>query len=117
VSSDPEKTAKLEDLLNSAWREYRGDIQERLDAVRNACAMAQTGSLTDEFRAQANSAAHKLAGVLGTFGLKDASRIALEIETMLAPGAPLNPQQLVRFEEQLALIVQGIESRDRQALE
>ena len=45
------------------------------------------GSLTAEQREQASSAAHKLAGVLGTFGLDEGTNLAREAEILYSSGS------------------------------
>ncbi len=113
--SDPEKAAKLADLLNEAWREYRDEITARVEAVRGAIVLAEQAGLDDEKRAAANSAAHKLAGVLGTFGLKEASRAALEIEQKLAPEANLDQSAILRCRGLMQQVDIAVASRDAAA--
>jgi HPt (histidine-containing phosphotransfer) domain-containing protein len=113
MSSDEEKQAKLADLLNEAWREYRGEITGRVDAMREAIAQGAAGTLEISKRAEANSAAHKLAGALGTFGMRDASRAALQMEAMLVPDAPLGEQEIGRFHGLLQIIDEAVKLRDQ----
>ena len=57
-------------------------------SVSRLCAMRRTsspiGSLDNQTRKNAEAAAHKLAGVLGTFGLPEGSKLASKIEDLLA---------------------------------
>ncbi len=112
MSSGPDKMAKLNELLDAAWREYRDDITKRVEAVRAAGELARLGGLTEVERARANSEAHKLAGVLGTFGLKQASTAAIELENLLAPGAVLGPELLQKFDARMRVIDEAIASKD-----
>jgi HPt (histidine-containing phosphotransfer) domain-containing protein len=116
MSGDEEKQARLADLLNEAWREYRGEITGRVDAMREAIAQGASGTLLPTKRAEANSAAHKLAGALGTFGMRDASRAALQMEAMLVPDAPLGEQEIAKFHGLLQIIDEAIHVRDRQSV-
>jgi HPt (histidine-containing phosphotransfer) domain-containing protein len=115
MSSEGERMAKLEELLNEAWREYRTEIVSRVGGLREVLGAARAGALETPAREQANSTAHKLAGVLGTFGLRDASRAALEIERILAPGAGLSVEKLAEYEAHLAVIGEGLLKRDAEA--
>jgi HPt (histidine-containing phosphotransfer) domain-containing protein len=115
MSSEGERMAKLEDLLNEAWREHRGEVLARVDTLRETLSAARGGTLTESARAEANSTAHKLAGVLGTFGLREASRAALEIERTLAPDAQISEEKLREYEGHLRVIGQGMLKRDAEA--
>jgi HPt (histidine-containing phosphotransfer) domain-containing protein len=107
--------AKLEELLNEAWREHRGEVLARVDTLRRTLVAARAGTLEKTAREQANSTAHKLAGVLGTFGLREASRAALEIERTLAPESMISPERLVEYETHLRVIGEGMLKRDAEA--
>ena len=107
--------AKLEELLNEAWREHRGEVLARVDTLRETLAAARAGTLEKTAREQANSTAHKLAGVLGTFGLREASRAALEIERTLAPDSLMSPAKLAEYEALLSVIAEGMLKRDAEA--
>jgi HPt (histidine-containing phosphotransfer) domain-containing protein len=115
MSSEGERMAKLEDLLNDAWREHRAEVLARVEGLREVLGAARAGTLDEAARAQANSTAHKLAGVLGTFGLRDASRAALEIERILAPDAEISPARLAEYEAHLGVIGEGMLKRDAEA--
>jgi HPt (histidine-containing phosphotransfer) domain-containing protein len=115
MSSEGERMAKLEDLLNEAWREHRGEVLARVDTLRDTLAAARVGTLEKTAREQANSTAHKLAGVLGTFGLREASRAALEIERTLAPDALMSTEKLAEYEGHLRVIGEGMLKRDAEA--
>ena len=115
MSSEAERMSQLEILLNEAWRENRGEVLARVDMLRQMLVAARAGTLDRTARAEGDSMAHKLAGVLGTFGLREASRAALDIETMLAAEAELSDGNLEKFEASLAVIGEGLVKRDQQA--
>ena len=115
MSSDAERAAQLETLLNEAWREYRSEVVTRITLLKDALAGARAGTLDETRRADANSMAHKLAGVLGTFGLREASRAAIEIELILTPGKEISQEKLRAYEAHLGVIGEGVVKRDAQA--
>lgn len=115
MSSEAERAAQLEALLNEAWREHRAEVLARVTALQEVLGALREGTFDATARAQANSTAHKLAGVLGTFGLREASRAALEIETILARDAVITPEKLAAYEKHLRVIGEGLVKRDKQA--
>jgi HPt (histidine-containing phosphotransfer) domain-containing protein len=70
----------LEELLNALWKNNYPILLERVKIMREASEKLVAGTLDAESRKAANSAAHKLSGVLGTFGLPEGSRLASQIE-------------------------------------
>ena len=78
---DPQK---LQEMLSALWEQHRPAIEERINILARACEALRCGQLTPENREDAMSAAHKLAGVLGTFGRTDATDLARNIENWLA---------------------------------
>ncbi len=70
----------LEEALNRLWTKFLPQIQERLAALEAAASDLSSGTLTRDQQAAAGSAAHKLAGVLGTFGLHQGTILAREAE-------------------------------------
>jgi HPt (histidine-containing phosphotransfer) domain-containing protein len=89
MSEPPDSSAKeMEELLQSLWTKNYGLLQERLKLIRDAHDRMAVGSLDNQTRCNAESAAHKLAGILGTFGLPHGSALASKIETSLAAEAP-----------------------------
>ncbi len=75
------------------WQRSRPEIESRLAAIEKAIAAPGDGD-ADARQEAAIVAAHKLAGVLGTFGLHRGSELASRIEAELEAGAdpaPLKP--------------------------
>jgi HPt (histidine-containing phosphotransfer) domain-containing protein len=68
----------LASALDRMWLQFRPQIEDRLSALDSAAAAAN--QLSPEQAAAAASAAHKLAGVLGTFGLARGTDLARELE-------------------------------------
>ena len=74
--------AAIAAIMNRMWAKFLPDIEERVAVLVNAAESASRGALTAELREQASSAAHKLAGILGTFGLDEGTVLAREAESL-----------------------------------
>ncbi len=77
-------------MLQTMWKSSHVTIVERLQTLREAQKALAAGSLDEAARKNAESAAHKLAGVLGTFGLPRGTELASQIEVRLASSCPLD---------------------------
>lgn len=87
------------DEITQIWERFKETNLERL-AVLEAAAMAQLeGQLDGELRRHAEREAHKLAGAAGSFGFAEGSRLAKELEKMLAGAASLSQAQTLRCTE------------------
>jgi HPt (histidine-containing phosphotransfer) domain-containing protein len=76
----PAEQQVIAEAMNRLWAQYLPQIEDRVRALESAAAAHRDGSLTREQREQATAAAHKLAGVLGTFGLSEGTSLAREAE-------------------------------------
>ena len=87
--SDP--AAALASKLSELWIISRPTILERMAALRTAHASLSANLADAQARREGREVAHKLAGVLGTFGLPQGSIIASSIEGVLMAETPLSP--------------------------
>lgn len=75
---------KLARQMQLLWQEHRAEFIARVDIIESAHASLAGGShLNFAERVEAASSAHKLAGVLGMFGLQDGTQAARNIENLL----------------------------------
>ena len=75
---------KLARQMQLLWQEHRLEFVARIDTIESAHKDLAKGKVLDfAQRAEAASSAHKLAGVLGIFGLKDGTQAARNIENLL----------------------------------
>jgi HPt (histidine-containing phosphotransfer) domain-containing protein len=74
----------LDQRMQELWKKYRSASLARLEVVERAVDALNRGVLTDRLRKQAAHEAHKLAGALGTFGMRAGSAAALEIESFFS---------------------------------
>jgi HPt (histidine-containing phosphotransfer) domain-containing protein len=98
--------AKLQVMLAQIWRTNEPALMERIGAIRAAEANLREGSLDETARAAARNAAHKLAGILGTFGLAQGTVLARQAEQLLdpPPGREQAPALAAILEELIALV-------------
>jgi HPt (histidine-containing phosphotransfer) domain-containing protein len=72
--------ANLNEALDRLWERFLPEIEERVGLLDAALALLDKGRLAAAEREAAHSAAHKLAGVLGAFGLARGTELARELE-------------------------------------
>jgi len=77
---EPAGQPSLTEAMSQLWTRFLPQIEERVAALEIAAAALAQGPLNSAQREQASSAAHKLAGVLGTFGLTEGTVLAREAE-------------------------------------
>ena len=99
---------QMAEALNRLWKQYLPAMGERVAVLEDAACALGARKLTDDKRAAANSAAHKLAGVLGTFGLTQGTVLARRAEALCSddPGAhPGHAEQLARIAAELKAMI------------
>ena len=72
----------LNEALDRLWAQFLPMVRERIVILESAAAASATNKLSAEQQEEAKSAAHKLAGVLGSYGLPRGTQVARELETM-----------------------------------
>jgi len=70
----------MSEALDRLWLRFLPEIRQRVAILEAAAAAAAKKPLTSSDRDAAKSAAHKLAGVLGTFNLARGTDLARELE-------------------------------------
>ena len=103
--------AQLAAKLNELWRASRPLILERM-AVLHGTQTALAANLADTAaRREGREAAHKLAGVLGTFGLPRGSELASALEKILMADTPLTAADLTTLTTHIAELESVIASK------
>jgi HPt (histidine-containing phosphotransfer) domain-containing protein len=80
----PHADAALSQAMDGLWVRFLPELLERVAVLEAAVQAVSKGKLTAKQREAAQSAAHKLAGVLGTFGLTRGTVLARELELTFA---------------------------------
>ena len=83
--------------LEQMWLKYQDKMIERMTVLQNAVASLKEAKLSPDSQQNAETAAHKLAGVLGMFSRDRGTEIAREIETLLQDNPVLNSEQQEQF--------------------
>ena len=98
----------MTEALAQLWVKFLPEMEERVAILEAASSALGQGELSTRQREEANSAAHKLAGVLGTFGLTKGTILAREAEIIYS-GEPETDHDaaadLARIAEELRTIV------------
>jgi HPt (histidine-containing phosphotransfer) domain-containing protein len=89
--------SQMAEALKMLWQKFLPQMQERVAVLEEANRALQADGLSDEQRTAAGAAAHKLAGVLGTFGLAAGTNLAREAEELYTSDSPLNPAAAERI--------------------
>jgi HPt (histidine-containing phosphotransfer) domain-containing protein len=83
--------AALSRAIDRLWARFLPEIRERVAILEAAASAVSAGKLSRTRRQAAQAAAHKLAGVLGTFSLTRGTVLAREAEVAysgeVAPSA------------------------------
>lgn len=89
----------MADALGRLWVQFLPQLQERVTIIESANKALAAGTLSIDEQAAANSAAHKLAGVLGTFGLTRGTILAREAEVLYSGPQYTDPQAAPQLTE------------------
>jgi HPt (histidine-containing phosphotransfer) domain-containing protein len=80
----PRADADLSQAMDRLWARFLPELKARVAVLEAAAQAAGESKLTGKQREAAQAAAHKLAGVLGTFGLTRGTVLARELELTFA---------------------------------
>ncbi len=94
-----EAQKKLHDLLATLWEQRKSMVVDRLRVLEQVVASLEAGAdgSATESRKLGADAAHKLAGILGTFGLPRGTDLAREAEVTLEQDGPLSDENILRL--------------------
>ena len=96
----------LNSALDRLWDRFLPVTRERVSIIESATQSLAAGTLTVEEKEAAAAAAHKLAGVLGTFSLARGTEVARELELQFA-GTPESAARLAPFAAELRNIIES----------
>jgi HPt (histidine-containing phosphotransfer) domain-containing protein len=101
--------------MDGLWARFLPEIKERVMVLEAAAQAASEDKLTAKQREAAQSAAHKLAGVLGTFDLTRGTVLARELELTFARESSPGCEAGAKLAETAAELRSMIESRKSSA--
>lgn len=105
--ADPASSPMVE-AMNRLWTRHLPQIQERAATLRVAAEHLGNRTLTEVEQRRAAAEAHKLAGILGTFGLTAGTDLAREAEALLEgelDGDSNAASRLIAIAEQLSALI------------
>lgn len=80
---DHQARAELAQAIAELWTQAKAPILARVGVLEHAAEQLVKGTLGQDERRQAAAEAHKLAGVVGSYGFWEVSRMARELEVRL----------------------------------
>jgi HPt (histidine-containing phosphotransfer) domain-containing protein len=108
---DPIEQAALNQALDRLWAKFLPQLQERVAVLEASAAAFSANHLSLSGQQEANAAAHKLAGVLGVFGLARGTALARELEIMYSREGGPDRSLSVRLAEIAAELRTIVETR------
>jgi HPt (histidine-containing phosphotransfer) domain-containing protein len=108
---DPIEQNAITEALHRMWDKFHPEMMARVEVLESADAALASGSLTMAQRHEANAAAHKLAGSLGTFGLTKGTILAREAEMLYSNEPETDPTAAARLAQISALLRSIVENR------
>jgi HPt (histidine-containing phosphotransfer) domain-containing protein len=111
TETQTEAQRKLHDLLATMWEQRKSTVQEWVRLLQESVSSLQApeGNVSAETaRKSGSDVAHKLAGILGTFGLPRGTDLARQAEVTMDKEGPLSGEDLQRLRgltEELAQLI------------
>jgi HPt (histidine-containing phosphotransfer) domain-containing protein len=100
---------KLQTMISALWDRSRHTVVERAAMLRMAGDLLVANRLDQATQLSAVDSAHKLAGVLGTFGLPQGTDLAREAEVLFGQSIPPGKVEIERLQVLLAELTRLIE--------
>ena len=108
---DTSAQQSMNEAMDRLWAKFLPEMVERVALIEAANRAFAENKLSNTQRAEANSAAHKLAGVLGTFGLTKGTVLARETELLYSGDEEPDPDLLPRLNQITQQLKALVESR------
>jgi HPt (histidine-containing phosphotransfer) domain-containing protein len=93
------------EALDRLWTKFLPEIENRMGVLESAARALESGVLSADEREAAHQAAHKLAGVLGTFGLHRGTELARQAELGFSNERPVSAGELSYWVAELRLLI------------
>ncbi len=92
-------TLSVDEAMALLWARFLPHLHERVRVLEQASSALLKESFVPAECAEGGAAAHKLAGVLGSFGLHHGTHLAREAEALCLDAAQPDPIASVRIAE------------------
>jgi DNA-binding response OmpR family regulator len=87
---------EITQITSRIWENFKDKVKVQIETLEQVAPALLQSKLTAELQQQARNEAHKLAGSLGIFGLREGSQVARELEYLLeSPKIEVNQAQLI----------------------
>ena len=96
----------LNAALDRLWARFLPEMRERATIIEIAVQSLASGALSAGQKEAAASAAHKLAGVLGTFSLQRGTELARELELAFT-SVPNDALRLGKLASELRVVIES----------
>ncbi|SPE24135.1 Two-component response regulator (fragment) [Candidatus Sulfotelmatomonas gaucii] len=110
LQSGKQAEEALSQAIDRLWVRFFPEIRERVAVLESAATAVSAKKLSAARREKAQAAAHKLAGVLGTFSLARGTVLARELEVIYSqetsPGSD-SGERLAEIAAELRAIVEN----------
>jgi HPt (histidine-containing phosphotransfer) domain-containing protein len=100
---------KLQAMLSALWIRSKHTVAERAAQLQVAVDLWMQDRMDGATRVSAVDSAHKLAGVLGTFGLPRGTDLAREAEVLFGEASGAGKDEVARLQVLLAELTRLIE--------
>lgn len=108
MAGDPNRD-RINEVLADTWRDSQETLLERVGSLDVAVAGLKVGELDPRVAETAQTDVHKLAGVLGMFGLSRGSELARTAEQRLDEGAiPSDAAELGEIATELRAMIEDV---------
>ena len=105
ATNPPTMPPAMLEALGRLWTKFLPEIKSRLTILEAAAQTLESGTLSCDERESAHQAAHKLAGVLGTFGLHRGTELARQTELVFAEEHTASAADLSSWIAELRLLI------------
>jgi len=100
---------KMHSMISALWERSRHTVAERARLLESAGELWNDNRLDAATKLRAVDSAHKLAGVLGTFGLPRGTDLAREAEGLFGQSTPPGKAEIERLQVLLAELTRLID--------
>jgi HPt (histidine-containing phosphotransfer) domain-containing protein len=109
ASDTQSQEQKLQAMISALWDRSRHTVVERAALLQTAGDLLVDNRLDQATQLNAVDSAHKLAGVLGTFGLPRGTDLAREAEVLFGQSTPFGKVEIERLQVLLAELTRLID--------
>ncbi|MGF1524050.1 MAG: response regulator [Leptolyngbyaceae cyanobacterium] len=106
------QTRYLEGIVQT-WKAHKGESLDRWNYLLQMAQTLEAKSLSEQQRTQAQRMAHTLAGTLGTFGLMEGYRLALQIEQLLQSESLFSSAQISQLQALVTTLGHALDESPR----